>query len=1081
MIAKKEHITCTGPFYLLINTFHYFFLSVFILLILNVNAHADERKVRVGVYANKPLVYQDENGEHKGLSIDVLRFAALKENWKLEFVPCSWSECLQMLKKGENDIQVIIAKTPERDKIYDFTSQSLYSLWAQIFIRPQADIESWTDLEGKNVAVHKDDLFSETFKKLIKEFGVECNLLEVGDYQSMLKLIKEHKADAGVFIQTFAEPYAIRGIVRRTPIMFNPVPIYYAFPKGKVPKLVTAIDRHLIMLKEDKDSIYYHSLEKIFGIEEGWAIPDWLKWALIVATSLMLLFLIVSMILKRQVKERTAELLLKTTGLEEEISARKITEEKLRESEEKYHQLFENESDAVMIFDAETIQFEDANKATLDLFGYSKEEFLALKVPDISAEKERTIRSVGGITENLPGSLHLPERQLIKKNGTIFLGEISAGHFTSKGRKKIVGAIRDISERKKAEEEMLLHSEIMNRMTEGTYLVRMDGIIVYTNPKFEQMFGYNPGEMIGRHASIVNYPTEKKPEERAREILDVLDKEGEWHGEIQNIRKDGTPFWCYASVVAFDHSKHGKVLVAVHNDITERKKAEEKIEQINESYDRLTDNANEAIFMVKVEGEGGRVVYLNPAAERIFGYTQADWDSDPAFGFKVIHPDYAEKHGQILKDLTASKKTIKNAILGWIAKDGRKVILEYTIIPIIDEKGEIIYFESIGRDITEYKKAEEELQKMHKLESTGILAGGIAHDFNNLLAAIRNNVYLSKTLVDRESSVYESMESTEKIIQRATNLTQQLLTFARGGAPVKKTAAIVELINESAEFVLKGSNVNCEYKGENDLCSVEIDEGQINQVIHNLILNACQSMPKGGTIRISTENSNLSSDAGLPLQEGKYVKIVIQDEGAGIAEEQLKNVFDPYFSTKEMGRGLGLSIVYSIIKNHNGHILVESEPGVGTTFTMYIPASDKKIEEKETVEDTFIAGEGKILLMDDEEIIRETAEQLLTHKGYTVECAKNGDEAIELYNKALETSQPFDAVILDLTVRGGMGGKEAIRKLLEIDPDVKAIVASGYSNDPVLANYKDYGFVGVFAKHDKTEELGKTLHKVING
>ncbi len=211
------------------------------------------------------------------------------------------------------------------------------------------------------------------------------------------------------------------------------------------------------------------------------------------------------------------------------------------------------------------------------------------------------------------------------------------------------------------------------------------------------------------------------------------------------------------------------------------------------------------------------------------------------------------------------------------------------------------------------------------------------------------------------------------------------------------------------------------------------------------------------------------------------MKILVQDQGIGIDKGQLKSIFDPYFTTKEMGRGLGLSITYSIIKQHDGLVTVESEKGAGTAFTIYLPASEKLVEEKEIADDTFMAGEGKILIMDDEEIIRETAEQLLTHKGYEVECAKDGDEAIKLYKKAMEASKPFDAVILDLTIRGGMGGEEAVKKLLEIDPGVKAIVASGYSNDPVLANYRDYGFCGVFAKHDKTEELGKTLHQVING
>ncbi len=211
------------------------------------------------------------------------------------------------------------------------------------------------------------------------------------------------------------------------------------------------------------------------------------------------------------------------------------------------------------------------------------------------------------------------------------------------------------------------------------------------------------------------------------------------------------------------------------------------------------------------------------------------------------------------------------------------------------------------------------------------------------------------------------------------------------------------------------------------------------------------------------------------------MKVVIQDHGIGISEEHLKSLFDPYFTTKEMGRGLGLSVVYSIIKKHDGHISVESELGVGTTFTMYVPASEKQVKAKESIEDTFAAGNGKILLMDDEEIIRESVEQLLTHKGYEIECAKDGDEAIEFYKKAMEESKPFAAVILDLTIRGGMGGEETVKKLRELDPAVKAIVASGYSNDPILANFSEYGFDGVFAKHDKTEELGKTLHQVMNG
>ncbi len=379
------------------------------------------------------------------------------------------------------------------------------------------------------------------------------------------------------------------------------------------------------------------------------------------------------------------------------------------------------------------------------------------------------------------------------------------------------------------------------------------------------------------------------------------------------------------------------------------------------------------------------------------------------------------------------------------------------------------------------RKSEEEQQKIHKLESIGVLAGGIAHDFNNLLAALRNNISLTKKGLDRKSNTHQNLESADKILHRAFNLTQQLLTFSSGGAPVKKTVSIFEIINESAEFVMKGSNIKCEYNIADNTWPIDVDEGQINQVIRNLILNAVQSMPKGGTIRIRTENSELASDASLPLCEGRYIKIAIQDQGIGITEDDLQKIFDPYFTTKVMGRGLGLSITYSIIKNHDGHISVESEIGTGTTFTIFLPASNKQREIIETAEDAFADGHGKVLLMDDEEVIRESLGDLLATEGYEIECAIDGDEAIALYKKALGTSKPFDAVILDLTIRDGMGGKESVRKLLEIDPNVKAIVSSGYSNDPVIGNFRDYGFCGIFTKGNTTKKLIKTLHEIIEG
>jgi signal transduction histidine kinase/ActR/RegA family two-component response regulator len=414
-----------------------------------------------------------------------------------------------------------------------------------------------------------------------------------------------------------------------------------------------------------------------------------------------------------------------------------------------------------------------------------------------------------------------------------------------------------------------------------------------------------------------------------------------------------------------------------------------------------------------------------------------------------------------------------------IRKDGAEIIIEDSAAPIRDRNSTTIGTVLVFRDVTEKRRMEDELLKMDKLQSVGLLAGGIAHDFNNILTSVVGNISLAKMYLDAGSEAYERLIKAEQASQRATELAYRLLTFSKGGEPVRKPASIVDILKESSDLDLSGSNIASEFIIPEDICNVDVDTGQMSQVFSNLIINAVQAMPSGGKIVYSVSNVLVEGDKIPGLEDGTYVHISVKDSGTGISKEDLARIFDPYFTTKQGGSGLGLASAYSIIKRHCGHITVESKHGVGTIFHIYLPVSGSKSVCNISEEQSITAGQGKVLVMDDEKIVRDISGEMLKSLGYEVEFADNGAEAIEMYQRVLEAGRPFDLVIMDLTIPGGMGGKEAIQKLRSIDPDVKAIVSSGYSNDPIMADFKEYGFRGVIIKPYRIEGFSRALHQVI--
>ena len=504
-------------------------------------------------------------------------------------------------------------------------------------------------------------------------------------------------------------------------------------------------------------------------------------------------------------------------------------------------------------------------------------------------------------------------------------------------------------------------------------------------------------------------------------------------------------------------------------EVDEHQRTEEALKESEERFRSVLENSPAIIFLKDLES---RYLFINRRWEEVFKVRKED-----VVG-KVDHEIFSKKMADDvrLNDLKVIEANTPLEFEETVPHDDGPHTYLSVKFPLHDASGRIESICCIATDITERKHLEQEGLKAQKLESLGVLAGGIAHDFNNMLTGVMGNLSLIKHSMGPSEENHRRLMEIEKSTLRASELTRQLLTFSKGGKPVKETISVKDLLEEAARFVLRGKGVKCEVSAAEDLRAVRADAGQLTQVVNNLLINASQAMDDKGTITIEARNVTIDADAMEPLKEGRYVLVSIKDQGAGILKQNLKKIFDPYFTTRDKGSGLGLASAYSIIKNHEGYIDVDSEPGIGTTFNIYLPATDN-VARRGAVEDRALAkGRGRVLVMDDEEIIRDVAGEILSHLGYEPGFAKDGEEAVEMYCRALESAEPFDVVIMDLTIPGGMGGKEAVAEILKKDPAARVIVSSGYSEDPIMSDFEKYGFCDVIAKPYRVEDLSEKLH-----
>jgi PAS domain S-box-containing protein len=891
--------------------------------------------------------------------------------------------------------------------------------------------------------------------------------------------------------------------------------------------------------------------------------------------------------------------LVEYQGTGRDVTELKQAEARISESEKKYRTLFESSNDGIFILDLDG-NFIDANPAAYARLGYTKDELLSLHIskldtPAFSGQVPERIREIK------ERGFAVFESANRRKDGSVMQIEVSARLLEYEGKTVVFSVNRDITERKRAQEELAgqkaMLQQILDTSSVAIFLVDKAGRITQANKRMTEMFGQTMTELAGREYVELIHPTERETG-RAKMLALLASKVQSVDVERHYRRKDGTEFWGHLAGKRF-YDIHGSELgligvlsdvterkraedalrksekmlqtiidaepecvklldenaclimmnraglgmlqvesldqvkgqcvcplvtseyreafldltrrvfrgesgtlsfemvgmkgrhlwmethavplrnekdeiiavLGVTRDVTERKKAEDALRQSEARFRDIIENASVGILVANVETR--EFLYANPAICRLLGYSQQDFHSLTAMDITV--PEERQESSAGFQAHAEGKLDVTERTLR--RKDGSTVRMSINSVRMeFDGQPGLVGFFT---DVTEKRLLEEERLKAQKLESLGTLAGGIAHDFNNLLQGIFGYISMAKLTIDQREKSLAMLVQAEKALHQSVNLTSQLLTFSKGGKPVKKATDLRSVIENAVKFALSGSRVSYDLSFGHDLHAVEADEGQIGQVIQNIVLNAEQSMPLGGRIDIEARNVPPARAAGLPLAAADgLVEIVVRDQGTGIPSEHLPRLFDPYFTTKEKGSGLGLATSYSIVKNHDGMIDVSSVLGKGSTFTVYLPAiRAAQVPAASSAPGSCVAGRScRVLVMDDEEIVRLVAGELLRELGHEAEFAENGGSAIEKYRQALSEGRPFDAVILDLTIRGGMGGLETLLKLKEIDPGVNAVVSSGYSDDDETADYKTHGFRSYLKKPYNIEQLQDVLN-----
>jgi PAS domain S-box-containing protein len=751
-----------------------------------------------------------------------------------------------------------------------------------------------------------------------------------------------------------------------------------------------------------------------------------------------------------------------------DITDRRRAEEALRRSEEKFAKVFDQAPLLMTLSELSDGRYVDVNRRFTEVSGYSRGEAVGRTSIELGwITPQDRARIVEGIRRD--GRVSDIGLELVARDGRrvdcLFYGEI----VTVEDRSLLLSIGLDVTDRHRAEEALRRSEERFNLFMENlpaaAFIKDPEGVTLMANRYLRELAGGI--DMVNRTTAEL-FP----PEIAAKMISDDRRALAAGLTVVEEAVPDASGNTRHFQTIKFPVPLEGgrEVLGGIAVEITDRKRAEEALRAQERILRSLVDANPESLFLLSPDAT---VVLANRSfAERlgkpideVVGRNVRELVADPVIGSRL----------EQMKDaVTGGKPLVFEDIRGGST-------LENRIYPIFGPGGTVEYVAVLAIDITEKIRMQEQLIRSQKLESLGVLAGGIAHDFNNILTSILGNLSFARRMIGADHRAAERLSECQKATVRAGDLTQQLLTFARGGAPVKETVDAVALLREMVPFALHGSNIRGEIETAPGLWPLDADKGQIGQVVNNLLINAKQAMLGGGVVTVRGRNETVGPGAAGSLAAGRYVAITIRDGGCGIPRENIGRIFDPYFTTKEGGTGLGLASVHSIVRRHGGSIEVSSTPGEGTEFLIRLPAAQVTDAPSPVDAGPAIAtGSGRILVMDDEPMISSLARMMLDDLGYSAETCADGAEAVERYRDAMAAGEPFRAAILDLTVPGGLGGREAAERILAIDPGATLIVSSGYSSDPVLSAHAEYGFRGVIAKPYAIETLAAELARLTN-